>query len=382
MPRPRARSLFELGGQWIAQEPGRAGLYRFWNDPATGRTRRASLGTTDIGLAKLALAEIIVQGAPKTVDSPLTLVLENYFVEHSDFIRTKGMARHAGKLILQKCGALIKVSQFDEAKQKEFVEWGVTEKNWSIGYIVRILGVVASACAHSKIAIDIIAQEGTILAKWPKLTPKPKRQVYEPTDEELARFFAAKIPENLRRWALNSMATAGRPEAVLQLGPTQRQREIGLIDLNLPGRRQNKKHRPAIRELTPQTKWLDQWEKQGLALFAGRYCGYASVDSVDTALVRARKSKDVNIPRLSAYSIRHRATSVLRASKNPRVPGEQISYQLGHKRFAGGEASTTRGYGQYEPDYLEEAAQALEAWITRVLKLAAQKQDIKGRKAA
>ena len=75
----------------------------------------------------------------------------------------------------------------------------------------------------------------------------------------------------------------------------------------------------------------------------------------------------MNLPLLSVYSFRHRVASVLRASKTPRVPGEQISYQLGHRRPGD---RTTRGYGAYGPEYLDEAALALDAWITRVLKLA------------
>jgi hypothetical protein len=82
---------------------------------------------------------------------------------------------------------------------------------------------------------------------------------------------------------------------------------------------------------------------------------------------RLRAKPEVNLPFLSVYSFRHRVASALRASKSPRVPGEQISYQLGHRRPGD---RTTRGYGAYEPEYLDEAARALGAWINRVLKLA------------
>ena len=91
--------------------------------------------------------------------------------------------------------------------------------------------------------------------------------------------------------------SGARPGACLH-----RVRELGLIDLNLPGRHQNKKHRPTVREVGVQKKWLDHWEKKGLALHAGRYCGYASVDSVDTGLQRWRVKADVNVPLMSAYS--------------------------------------------------------------------------------
>src|SRR4051812_32022443 len=117
MPRPRQKALFELGGQWIAKEAGKPGFYRFWHDAGTGHSRRASLGTADIEVAKTRLAEIIVRGAPKSSDSHLSIVLERYFVERSDHLRTKNMARHAGKLVLRRWGALTRVAAITEEKQ-------------------------------------------------------------------------------------------------------------------------------------------------------------------------------------------------------------------------------------------------------------------------
>jgi hypothetical protein len=182
-------------------------------------------------------------------------------------------------------------------------------------------------------------------------------------------FLAAKIPDDLRRWLLNSMATLGRPEAVMQLAPANRQREDGMIRLNPEGRRQNKKHRPAVRELKCQTKWLDKWERMGLALHGHRYCGYTAIESINSAL--ERWCKELNVPVTTSYCIRNRGTTMLRHCRKPRVPGEQRSYQLGHKRPAEGETRTTQGYGTFEPTYLREAAQALDAWIARVLAMSA-----------
>ena len=107
------------------------------------------------------------------------------------------------------------------------------------------------------------------------------------------------MPENLRRWILNSMATGGRPEAGLDLVPASRVRDLRLIDLNPEGRRQNKKYRATVRELAAQTRWLDRWEKEAAnAAEMGeerlpQYCGYASVDSIDTALRRLGATDNV-----------------------------------------------------------------------------------------
>jgi integrase len=91
----------------------------------------------------------------------------------------------------------------------------------------------------------------------------------------------------------------------------------------------------------------------------------SSPSSIDTALVRACSLKRANLPALSLYSFRHLGTSVLRRA---RVPKEQIDYQLGHRQ---GGARSTQDYGQYEANYLQEASEALNAWIARVLALAA-----------
>ena len=68
---------------------------------------------------------------------------------------------------------------------------------------------------------------------------------------------------------------------------------------------------------------------------------------------------------MSVYSIRHKVTTVLRASG---VPGEQIDRQLGH---VGGGARTTHGYGEFSPDFQKEAAAAIDAWIRRLRALRA-----------
>jgi hypothetical protein len=270
----------------------------------------------------------------------------------------------------------VRIGRINEAAQKKFVKHSM-ELGHALSTIARNLGVLAAALAHAKLQIDVVYNEGAILAKWPEIKPKAPRKIYEPTDEELARMLRAPIPEDLRRWLLNAMATGGRPEAVLELEPAARKRDLGLIDLNPDGRRQNKKYRATVRELPSQTKWLNSWEKDAARLAAKgekrapQYCIYASVDSVDTALRRWRTKPAINVPKISVYSIRHRVTSVMRAA---RVPSEQVSFQIGHRRPS---ERSTRNYGEYGPDYLVDAARALEAWVSKVLRMAKQKPTAK-----
>lgn len=71
MPRARSKPLYETEKQWIASDPGSPNLYRFWTMRGTGRTRRQSLGTTSLDIAKQRFLEAIgdaPEGAP--ISSP------------------------------------------------------------------------------------------------------------------------------------------------------------------------------------------------------------------------------------------------------------------------------------------------------------------------
>src|SRR5690242_15672314 len=100
MPRSRKAPLFEIGGQWIAREPGSPFLHRYWTEPGSGRTRRESLRTDDLEAAKTALAEIIVKGSPKTNNAPLSAVLLDYFEQRTDKLPSAKPARAAGRSML------------------------------------------------------------------------------------------------------------------------------------------------------------------------------------------------------------------------------------------------------------------------------------------
>lgn len=142
-----------------------------------------------------------------------------------------------------------------------------------------------------------------------------------------------------------------------------------MIRLNPDGRKQTKKWRPILRETKCLAAWLDRWEKDAAA--EGRtldtYVGYASVDSLQSAITRARRAPNpaldragADLPRMVAYSFRHKMTTVLRRYA---VPSDQINVQLGHKRPSN---RTSDLYGEYEPSYLAEAADALDAYMVRL----------------
>lgn len=79
-----------------------------------------------------------------------------------------------------------------------------------------------------------------------------------------------------------------------------------------------------------------------------------------TALQALRVRPEVNVPRISTYSFRHKVTTVLRTSG---VSEDQISTMLGHQRA---NLRVTGGYGEWSPDYLKAATAALDVWFAKL----------------
>ena len=292
MPRRRKRAAFEIGKFWLSTIPQRRGYYAFWTDSGNGGTRRQSLGTEDIEEAKLKLAEVVLRGAPAGATTPFAIVLENYFVERTDKLPSKVAARHAGELLLEHWGANAKAQDVTVDRQKEFAE-ASAQRGHSLGYISRNLSVASAALHHAGMQVKIITSEEFMRDGW-KIAAKAPRRVFIPTDHELAGSCAPTCPVDLDRWLLISMSTACRPQAAIDLAPAARIRDAQALDLNPAGRAQNKKPAHFVRAPKFLTTALNRWERAGLDKHGGRYCGYHSVDSVDSALERVCKRPDVN----------------------------------------------------------------------------------------
>lgn len=303
---------------------------------------------------------------PRGPDVPLTIVLESYFLARTDHLPSKKHARLAGRTLLQYWGETIRAGQITEAKQKEFAEWSI-KKGHSLSYISRNLSVLAAAVARAELAIKVRFGKREIGERW-NLRAKAPRRRFIPSDAEIGAFLLLEMPPDLFRWCVMAALTGARPEAVLDLTPAQRVREAGLIELNPPGRPQNKKYRPLVKEPKALKGWLDRWEA-GMRLQIAKgieldldtpYCAYSSVDSLQTAMSRARDK--AKLPLLSVYSFRHKAVTVLRQA---RVPEDEIAMQIGHKRPG---LEVTAGYGEWSPDYLARSAAALDAWWAKMVK--------------
>lgn len=369
MSKRRKPKLFELGDQWIDVEADRPGFYRYWFDAAAGRVCRARLTSEDLETAKLELAQLIITGAPKTHASYLSTILDGYFSDVTDAKPSKEPASRAGAVILQffeseRGNDVPRISDLDVATQQELIAWCAREPDLehAVKTISRNMSVLSAALRHAGIKdLPVIYSPAKVTdALEKKRAPvRESQRRFLPTDAELARFLSHAGDGRLFRSCIVMLNTCCRPEAALDLAPAQINDEVGLVELNPEGRRQTKKFRPIVRRTDNLKGWLEFWKVPA----EERVVGYADVDSLQSAITRARVEDEANLPEMVAYSLRHKMTSVLRRSG---VPEDQIAVQLGHQRP---NVRTTGLYGEFAPDYLSAAHAAIDAFLVRLQRL-------------
>jgi hypothetical protein len=242
--------------------------------------------------------------------------------------------------------------------------------------------------------------------------PEPRPRDYVPTYEELASLLDFPGSETLRGYDIIALNTWARPEAILELSVrSQVDFDIGLVDLNPPGRKQTKKRRPAIKLTENLRGWLEFWGED-------RSLAYDKKQRADGKLVQARTAANFvkaqfkrrtfrwmltrhglsevqiddlfrrsrtgerepltqalaaaeakGIKRITQYTPRHFMATKVRSLKEVRVDREQRSLWPGH-----GKKDATSCYETLDPEHLSEAARAtsiilekLDALTTRPL---------------
>jgi integrase len=155
--------------------------------------------------------------------------------------------------------------------------------------------------------------------------------------------------------ALNTWA---RPEAILGLNlRSQIDHEAGIVHLNPDGRRQTKKHRPAIRLTRNLALWLDSKEWKDLTYAVHR----KSVPLTTIKKVFKAHALKLGMPGFTPYTLRHFMATNVRRVEGVEVSREQRQEWLGHKR-----QDTTSWYEHHDPEWLREAAEATDAVVERL----------------
>ena len=270
----------------------------------------------------------------------------------------------------EKIGSMARVSSFSLLRQREFMRWCADKYDHSAGTIARNLAVVSAAFGFGckaqivrdgfgieteTVLLDSAPRVHTQAAEVARITdlPSSSSRDWLPTYEELGRFIDSidVRQENLFRFVMLSLNTWARPEALIDLR-TDKQVDwpFKVLDLNPPGRRQNKKHRPRIRLTSNLEGWLRHWDVP------------APMTWDDTPVTTMKKTfkrhaVDCGFTSFTQYTIRHFMATHVRLAK-PSVSKEQRDIWLGHA-----DGRTGGWYEHRDPDFLKDAARATDAII-------------------
>jgi len=188
--------------------------------------------------------------------------------------------------------------------------------------------------------------------------PESSPREWIPSFEEFGRFIDAidVRQENLFRFVMLALNTWARPEAIIDFRTEGQVNWVfGVVDLNPPGRRQTKKHRPKIKLTENLTDWLRHWGAPAPLLWNGQPV---------TTMKKTFKRHAIacGLPHFTQYGIRHFMATWVRRAK-PVVSKEQRDVWLGHD-----DRRTASWYEHNDPDFLEDARRATD-WIIEELQL-------------
>ena len=355
----------QIGAYWLSQKPrqDRADKtwHRTWFDAGARQTRRVSLGTEDFQEAgERLVAWIVANERPEKGARDQVLIdvlLINYWNDHAQHLPS-AKTQWQGILCWQEFWGTRTVAEITPNEQRRFRE-SLAKGGTGPSGIDRILSVGRAALNRARKweeIKDVPHIFGTLTAEA-KRARDPKGRPIAPA--ELAQLFDAARSRHMLTFLMIAANTLARPGAALDLSPAQFDVAHSLLDLNPPGRQQNKKFRPII----PVTPTLLPWLKREVGK-SDRYVSYRR-KPVSSILHMWRKTRaDAGLDaRVTPYSIRH---GMAREMRKRKVPTEQISLFLGH--LPEGSAATTSIYAPYDPDFLVEAKDAIESAMAEVRK--------------
>lgn len=267
-------------------------------------------------------------------------------------------------------GPTARVSAFSPLRQRDFMTWCMNKHGHKAGTITRNLSVYSAAfgfCTKTQIVKDGFGRSKEVLlldsaprvvtqmSQVVKLTELPESAPRDwlPSFEQLGQFIDAidVRKENLFRFVMLALNTWARPEAIIDFRlKAQVDWAFGVLDLNPPGRQQNKKRRPKIRLTDNLTDWLRHWDADAPLTW----------DEQPIATMKRtfkRHAIDCGLPNFTQYTLRHFMATQVRRAKPP-VSKEQRDVWLGHT-----DGRTAGWYEHLDPEFLEDARRATDSII-------------------
>lgn len=358
MPRYNTRRTYQVGDYWLSQIPRSPAWYRTWYDATARQTRRTSLGTANFDEAKDRLTDWVLVNHKRTKEAPERVTLAELFApfyeKHASKLASAYQAQLSLRYWLDFHGEATVAAALEITEQERFQNWLMQDKKVSANTAQRVIGV-------GKTALNWAWQRGMLekvpYIALPKKTKAPPRGRPLEIDEVKALLNAAKSP-HIKNFILMMVATAARPDAVLDLTFDRCDFAKRLIDLNPKGREQTKKHRPVVKMPEALVCHLQTLSNSNGSAFVVSYHG-GQVKSVKKAWRQLRDDAGLDAE-VNPYSIRHTMARWLRAQG---VPAWEVAAQLGHKQK---DVSTTEIYAPFDPAYLSNAVKAIDTFLVRI----------------
>jgi integrase len=196
------------------------------------------------------------------------------------------------------------------------------------------------------------AERKNLIAKAPAIyrPPMPPPHDLRLTREEAARFLSACSMPHVRLFVVLSMTTGARMGALLGLKWDRVNFDGRLIDLADPARQKTKKGKPVVPINRTLMAALTEASAGALTPYVIEWAG-RPVKSVKHALASAGRA--CGLPWVTAHVFRHSVASWLAQDG---VDLRKIAELLGHADSR----TTERIYSRFTPDFLRDAAEALE----------------------
>jgi len=212
-------------------------------------------------------------------------------------------------------------------------------------------GTIHTELGHLRTVLKWAEDHG-IIDRAPKIErpSKPDAMDRYLTRDEAHRILAAAKTPHLQTAIHLMLGTAARITALLELTWDRVDLEKKLIHLRNPDDKAKRKGRAIVPINSSLTAALKEARKGALTEFVVEWAGQP-VKSLKRSIATA--AKEAGLEDVSAHVFRHTA-AVWMAEAG--VPMEEISQYLGHSNVE----ITRRVYARYSPDYLRNAASALE----------------------
>ena len=311
-----------------------------WSDPTTAAGRRRyALGTADRAAAEAKAREFWRR---KTLGEADTIgqIVEAYLATIQGE-RSEERKRNAWKAAQPFWGGL-RLSHIDKQTSATYM----AQRKRAANTIRNELGLIRKALSWAVEERIIDASQRPPI----KLPPMPESSVEHLTKVQFRQFLSSCVAPHVKLFAQIAVLTGARASAILELQWSQVDFRRRIIDLNPRGRIQTANKRRATVPMNERLHALLLEAKAGALTDYVIEQGNQPIKSIKKGIAAAAARSRIHC---TPHMFRHSAAVWMAEA---RTPMSEIAQFLGHKDSR----ITEKVYARFHPDYLQEAAKALE----------------------